>query len=182
MLDLGEVKSWLNKTDTARDDELRALTDRACAAVERELDWWFGAPRSVAETVNGNGRPVFYLRQPPHIDTPLLVEYRASLADDWEIVPATDYELDGRAVQHAYCWTRGLRNWRFTYAEGFDQPPGDVVQLVLRLIAAQWLRPQSGDIQSETLGRYSYTRGGEIDVASVDGWTAVAANWKRGRI
>lgn len=177
MISLDEVKSFLRKTDNVNDDDLDELRRRAIATVERALDWYFGPPRPKTEIQSGADRPTLWLKQPPVEG--LVVSCRAGPVDPWETVDDEDYEVDGRGVTSATYWPLGYRNVRFQYDEGFVDPPLEVVQLVLELIASKWLRRGKGDLKSETLGRYSYTRG---DLENSERWGTVKNNWKRGRI
>lgn len=178
MLTLAQVKDWIQKDDDENDDVLEALMNRAIEAVQRELDWYFGAPRSTVEILNGLGLPTLWLRQPPVGGTVEVLD-RTGPTADWDEVDAALYELDGRGLYHDSLWIRGFRNYRIEYEEGFTTPPGDVVQFTLDLIAQKWLSPRGLAKVSEKLGRYSYTLG---DLEQTTGWTNVLGNWKRGRV
>lgn len=178
MLTLDEVKDWLEITDSADDDRLEALMNRAIEAVQRELDWYFGEPRATSETLDGTGRASLYLRQPP-ADGEVAVYERTGPTYSWEVLETTEYENDGRGLHHRSQWTRGHRNYRADYLEGFDSPPGDVQQLTLDLIDAKWNADGHTGIRSESLGRYSYTL---ADLQELPQWATVRNNWKRGRI
>jgi hypothetical protein len=175
MLDLDSVKAWIKKTDTDRDDVLQDLIDRALEAVERQLDWYFGDPREAEEILNGNGRPVMFLRQFP-VDADVTVYCRDYIGATWVEVDATLYEVDSRKVAVQGVFIPGVRNYRFVYQEGFATIPGDIEQLVLDLVKRKWFEGKIG-ITSETLGRYSYSLG---DLETASGWTSVMNNWRRG--
>jgi len=179
MVYLQEVKGYLRKTDDTYDAELEALLGRAIDSVQRELDWYFGPPRAAEEILNGSGRQLMFLRQPPVGDTPLIAYDRAGPTEEWDVIDVLYYENDGRALLHSTVWSSGFRNYRFTYDEGFLTPPGEIVQLVLDLVAAKWGRETKAGIVSETLGRYSYTL---KDVQETVNWGSVVKKWKRGRI
>jgi hypothetical protein len=55
-----------------------------------------------------------------------------------------------------------------------------VAQLLLELVSAKWKRRGEGeDMQSETIGDYSYTR---ADLEKQPTWQTVKNNWRRLRI
>ena len=177
MLDLASVKAWLKKTDEARDDVLQALIDRALESVQTALDWYFGPSRSAQEILDGNGRDRIWLRQPP-IDGAARLFYRACIGEAWTEIDSDLFELDGRTLVVAGTFESARRNYRVTYNEGFTTVPEDIEQLVLDMVKRKWTESGVGPVQSETLGRYSYTL---ADVTGSKGWTDVMAHWRRGR-
>jgi len=190
MPDLAMVKSWLGITeeaaelglpDTTWDTELGELLGRTVDFIQRELDWYFGAPRAAVEVLNGPGLRGLWLRQ-YIVGTTLTVQERYGVGDTWTAVPVADYEFEagGRGIFNVANWTHGFRNYRVSYSEGFATWPGDAEQLVLDLVASRWKgRENDGAMKSETIGDYSYTR---ADLEEMPGWGAVWAHWKRGRI
>ena len=179
MLPLAEVKAHLGITGDASDGQLAALVDRATAIVERELHWYFRDPRDAVEVLDGTGEASMWLRQPPVDEGAVTVENRTGVGDAWEAVDATDYEVDGRGLYAAGEWARGKRNFRVSYREGFIDPPGDVAQLVLDLVASVWRDKGKEGLRSERIGDYSYTR---ADLEDQPRWGNVRSNWERRRV
>lgn len=178
---LASVKAWAGIEDATEDAILQALLTRTIAFIERTLDWYFGPPRAAVEILNGSGLRSLWLRQ-YIVGSTLTVRERGGVGDAWETVPAADYEFEtgGRILVNVANWTKGVRNYRVSYTEGFATMPGDVEQLVLDLVASRWNNRESDPgLRSETIGDYSYTR---ADLEEMAGWGSVWANWKRGRI
>lgn len=172
--------------DTDLDSVLEGLTQRAIDSVQRELDWYFCAPRAAVETLDGTGTRELWIRQPP-ADGAVIVSTRSGIRSDWTTVSADDYELggygsilEGRGLFHASEWTKGLRNYRAEYLEGFTVMPGDVEQLIIDIVTTAWKdRSTNLGMNSEKIGDYAYTRG---DLIASRYWGNVFANWHRGRI
>lgn len=181
MYDLASVKAWLGlpaAADPVDDPILTDLMARALDAVQRELDWYFGTSRATEEILNGTGLRSLWLRQPPLAG--VVVSDRTTVGDAWELVDAADYELGGRGLFNEGDWTRGVRNYRVAYEEGFATMPGDIEQLLLDVVNAKWRgRDTNPAMKSEKIGDYSYTRG---DLEDSQYWMAVVGRWRRGRI
>ena len=175
---LASVKRWLGITVNTYDTDLQALMDRALYAVQRELDWWFDLPRAASEVLDGTGNRALWIRQPP-TDTPI-VSTRSTVGGTWEVVAATEYEQDQRGFFSVGIWTRGVRNYRITYSEGFAVMPGDIEQLLLDIVSTKWKsRDTDPGMKSERIGDYSYVRG---DLEDSSHWALVLSRWRRGRI
>lgn len=182
---LDQVKEWLGVDVLTEDQEtaLWALVGRAQAAIERELDWYFDVPRAAIEILDGNGRDRIYLRQPPVLTNnhTITIETRYGVGDtEWEVLDVSYWEQAGRALFCTGTWPCGRRTIRVTYWEGFDTPPGEIVQLLLNLVSSKVLLDDSGELASETIGDYSYTRKDLQE--QVDIWPTIVNDWKRGRI
>lgn len=176
---LADVKSWLAITVPTWDTELQALMDRALYAVQRELDWYFGAPRAATEILDGTGNRELWIRQ-PDAGGNLAVSSRSTVGGTWSAVDTDDYESDGRGLFNTGNWTRGVRNYRVTYSEGFATMPGDIEQLLLDLVSLKWKRRTSDPgLKSERIGDYAYTRG-DLEESAL--WSLTVARWRRGRI
>lgn len=178
MLTLSEIKAWLKITVATYDDQLTELEIRTQAIIERELQWYFGPPRTTVEVLNGTGTSRMFLRQPPD-DGLVVVQDRGASGSTWSVVDPGDYELDNRGLYSHGVWPRGLRNHRVTYLEGFTNAPEDIKQLALDLISAVWLRRGSEGLTSETIGDYSYSVN---DLSATPRWSMIVRSWKRGRI
>jgi hypothetical protein len=162
------------------DAQIQSLIDRAQAIIERETHWYFGEPRAADQHMDGTGTDTLVLRQAPVDVDDLVVYHRSGPTAVWTVLAATEYEASGRLLLVAGKWARGRRNFRATYQDGFTEPPGDVAQLLLELVSAKWKRRGEGeDMQSETIGDYSYTR---ADLEKQPTWQTVKNNWRRLRI
>jgi hypothetical protein len=178
MVPLDTVKQWLKITTDEFDDQLQDLIDRAQAIIEREVHWYFGTSRDAEEILDGNGTSSMYLRQPPLGD--VVISTRSGATDEWTVVLSNTYEVDGRGLHVSSRWARGKRNFKAVYQEGFTEPPGDVAQLLMEMVSSKWKnRGERTDMQSESIGDYSYTR---ADLKSQTGWSAVKNTWGRKRI
>lgn len=179
MIELADLKGWLGVTTTAHDEQLTSLEQRAVAAVEQALDWYFGPPRDVVQVLDGTGTGHMFLRQPPVGD--VVLETRHSVSAGWSTVAGDHWEQDGRGIHcvPGFRWQKGRRNFRARYQEGFEVPPGDIYQLVLELITATWKTRHAAGVQSERIGDYSYAL---KDVRGAEGWSEVRRTWARGRI
>lgn len=186
LIDLDTVKDWLGiaETVTKHDELLQGLIDRGGEIIERELRWYFGAPRDAVEVLDGTGTSKLFLRQYPVDESAVVVETRSGVSDDWTAVDGDDFEVDGRGLHHRTKWLRGRRNHRATYQEGFDDVPGDIRQLLLDLVSIGWRRRGKEGLSGERIGDYSYTllpgTGGDIE--SLPRWKAVVSRWKRLRL
>jgi hypothetical protein len=178
MIEISALKVWLGVTVSTHDDVLTALEARAVATIERELDWYFGEPRDAVEVLDGTGGAVLYLRQPP-VDGTVTLASRSGPTGSWTTMDSTDFELDGRALYASGIWTRGVRNYRATYQEGFVAAPQDIEQLVLDLVAALWRGRGREGLASESIGDYAYT---VKDLQELPRWVGVLGAWRRGRI
>lgn len=175
---LADVKSWLGITVGTYDADLQALMDRALYAVQRNLDWWFDQPRAAEEILDGTGARSLWIRQPS--TTVPVISTRSTVGGTWGVVPVTDYENDQRGFFHTGNWTRGVRNYRVAYSEGFTTMPGDIEQLLLDLVSTKWKsRSTDPGMKSERIGDYTYVRGDLEDSAF---WGGVVNTWRRGRI
>lgn len=190
MVDLEEIKRWLGVTVNDYDTALTELRDRLVDRIQRRLDWYFGPPRPATEILSGNGRAVLFLRQPP-VGNAVSVAYRTGRSNGpkWDVLPASDYGVQGRKLVAVGpgAWPYGVRNIQVRYLEGFVDPPGDVVQLLLDLMQANVTASSGsagGDITSEKLGDYSYTvgSGSTAQLESAATWGDVYNGWRRGRI
>ncbi len=177
---LGDVKQWLSITVDKDDAQLTTLIERAVAMVERETLWYFREARPAIDVLDGSGDDILFIRQPSADDPPsVVVEVRTGI-NAWDTVPAADYELDDRRLFRSGVWTRGRRNYRATYNEGFLEIPGDVCQLILELVAMKWGgKSENTGFKSEKIGDYSYVR---ADLNMLDQWRIVENNWRRLRI
>ena len=166
----------------ATDDEiLQQLIDRTVDFVQRELDWYFGAPRAATEILDGTGTNLITVRQ-FIVNSSVVVSERDTVGEAWETVDTDDYEfrVGERGLYHASEWTAGKRNYRVQYTEGFETMPGDIEQLILDLVTSRWNnRDNDPGLRSEHIGDYSYTR---ADLEELPGWSAVFNHWRRGRI
>lgn len=178
MLPLDDVKQWLKITGDTHDAQIQTLIDRAVAIIERETLWYFRESRPAINVLDGSGTDVMFLRQPAL--AAVVVETRGGPTDTWVVVPTTDYEVNGRELLVGALWKKGRKNFRATYDEGFDDPPGDVCQLILDLVAMKWQgREENLAFKSERIGDYAYTR---ADLNQLDQWRIVENNWRRLRI
>ena len=181
---LAEIIAALVSTDQTA--VLEGLIERAIFAVQRELDWYFCAPQATEETLDGTGTRNLWLRQPP-ADGELAVYSRAGVGSAWAVVPTAEYDsggygsiITGRGLFNVATWTKGLRNYRADYLEGFFVMPGDIEQLLIDIVATAWQnRTTNLGMKSEKIGDYSYTRG---DLEGSRYWPSVVNNWRRGRI
>lgn len=180
MIDLEDVKAWLGITGTEHDAALTALEERATAIVERALKWYFGPPRITEEVLDGTGTRALFLRQPP-ADGVVTLYTRGSISDSWRPMAGEAWERRGRGLYAAPggAWVRGRANFRAVYLEGFEEPPPDIVQLVLDLIAGVWTRRASVGLSSERIGDYAYTM---ADVVTAPRWGMIRNMWSRGRV
>jgi hypothetical protein len=174
-----EILAWLKIQDTPSNRSvIETLVDEARAAIEKEVDWYFGPPRETEELLGGNGGLVLFLRQPP-VGGVVQIASRAGLSQPWVNVPTSSFDVAKRRVFHGSGWNCGYRNLRVRYQEGFEVIPGDVKALIKEMVATRW-RSKGGAFLSETIGDYSYTRGDVTQHSTL--WKTVVNNWKRGRI
>lgn len=186
LVDIETIKTWLKipASTTAYDDVLTGLEERVAEWIHRELRWYFGPSRERVEVLNGTGTPKMFLLQPP-VDGAVTLHTRSGPGDDYTVVADSDYELGGRGLYCAagHCWAKGFRNFRATYNEGFEEVPGDIVQLVLDVIAVIWNQRGKEGFGSERIGDYNYSMLVVNDaIGNVPRWEKIKHNWRRGRI
>ncbi|MFA5604188.1 MAG: hypothetical protein WDA12_05010 [Bacilli bacterium] len=179
------------KANAEDESMLVDMFNRAVAAIEKEVDWYFGEPRATEEILDGSSSRVktdLFIRQYPVPGQPVVISERSRIGSSWSVIPSSNYEFggNGRVIIHVSFWPVGRRNIRVQYTEGFVSMPGDVQQLALDMVGSRWKSRLlgGGPLKSESLGDYSYTLG-DLEGSGRDSgsaWGKVRNNWGRGRI
>lgn len=194
-----ELQPYIGAADS---DELMAMAMEAAAVamLERKTHRYFGGERENEAFIVG--RCQRYLRLPgPVVEeteaADITVEERYYVGDDWrelEAAASDGWELRGDKLIRA----RGMgwcAEYRVTYPQGYGvgEEPVDVREAVRQLTKWMFDKQQAsainsnvgGEVESETIGDYSYTRGGGSSSTS-DTWQAdlpfvvgVINTWKR---
>jgi hypothetical protein len=169
----------LEQSDHAK---LQRRIDGATALLGRELNRFLGTPTEVVELYRG-GKSLVVLNDEPvaiedELEPTVVVEIRASLADAWEVAELTDYVLEGRALRHLDRWPQGVR---VTYNRGFEtgDGPAELQAVVRRMVLDEWNADNAGEMKSETIGDYSYTRADLAAAVPGGDWEAFAKRWRR---
>lgn len=176
--------------ETPDPDIVELLIQRATATVGREVGYYLGPPKAVAEFYRG-GVLEFYLENPPAAGAIVLAGSNG-VQDPYTDFATSVYVVEGRRVKIAPGYVRA--DYRVTYSVGYDPegnppPPQELAaivrQMVLRTLESggQIARGSASDLQSETIGDYSYTRGDVSAAAAALGedWTTFVKRWRRMR-
>lgn len=157
-----------------------AIVERATATLQRDLGFYLGTPATRTEYLSGFGTELTVVDDvlEPTDEEPITV---AQLSSDWEweTEPTTHYRRLGRVFIHRYGWTPGSRNVRIVYRSGWaaDAGPGELRDLVLRLVAMRYRDAASDGVQSETLSDYSYTLKQDVSLAAE--WAETVRRYSR---
>lgn len=177
IVDLDTLKLALDiaETDTTDDSILTDLEQRAADFVEEQTGRRWSTPTTRVEYVQGTGTRILYLGG--HIDTtveqsgdaPIIaLRQRAIAGGEWDDVDSTDFErradtlvrLDGSA------WSR-VYEYEATYLDGYVNPPGDIVALVIDLVSISFGAGTGAEgVKSESIGDYSYSLDSAVTAAA----------------
>jgi hypothetical protein len=153
LVELAELKTWLNITDDDHDWALLDLETRTRTYIENQTGRIFvGAERDFTEYFCGNGmRHGLYLSNEP-VDgfTDFTVEFRDSLSSAW-VEQQDDYGFEvkgnpgGREILSLdRIWPIGAWNIRVTYKVGMaGDYPRDLVGLALEICGKSWRERQT---------------------------------------
>lgn len=156
-----EFKSYANIAHTDDDTLIGGLIGYVTAAIERYCHHVF-TEAEVTEYHNGGDQDLIVDKRPiASIDS--IVD---TFDDDAE-VDSGDYDFDPDAglIYLSYStgsdcspkWAKGRRRWKVVYTGGDDGAPDDVKLAALQLIQSIY-DSRNRDMQSESLGDYSYSR------------------------
>lgn len=177
LTDIASVRVYLGSLSLLYTDaEIQAALDWACAAVETYCNRTFADATYTAETYDGNGCDVLYLKQYP-------INSVTSITLDDETVDAADYTVEDTGIYYEDGWTAGRRNIAVTYNAGYTTIPADLHMVCTRL-SADVLQGvgQSATIESERIGDYQYKLNaratGQESLISA-GYAALLAKYRR---
>jgi hypothetical protein len=171
-----QLRIWLklDSIDVARAEQF--LTD-ASSLVRNYCGQLFDFVEDDVVTINGTGTAVMLL---PELPVAAVTKVWAPLegaggiigTGDPELAPTDggtvfvegiDYEWDEdgiiRRIHPVAIWRRRFRWYEITYDHGFAGTPETIETVVKRVAARGFTNPEG--IRQETIGRYSYTNGGE---------------------
>lgn len=162
MITREEVKRALKipPSNTTRDGDLDVVVAAAINWLQSKTGHYFGSLRQIVQRIDGDGySDRIYLHQAPAATPAPIVETWNGAA--WIVTAAPDYEIDGTRIilLNGALWTKGTRNVRVTYSEGYasGQVPADDKRSALAVAVAMWKEIGRGDIQAENISGYSYT-------------------------
>jgi len=165
----------------ADDAKLAAIIARATATLERDLGFYLGDVAAREVILSGTGGALFVIADDildPTVEAPIVV---AELNADWEWEPiATNlWRRNGRKFYHRTTWPRGVDNLRVQYRAGWavDTGPGELRDLVLRLVALRYRDSDGDGVQSETLSDFGYTM--KDDAKLLEDWNATVKAYSR---
>lgn len=178
--------------DTPDPDAVGLLIARATATLGREIGYYLGPPKVIAEIFR-NPSNVLWLENEPVAGSVVTLERSSGPSDPWTEVPITAWVLEGRRLEMAVgYWGRA---YRVTYTAGYDPeaspaPPQELAALVRAMVLGTLEAGaviEAGTVsvmKSETMGDYSYDRGdGASVVASLgESWTETIRTWRRQRL
>lgn len=127
--------------DQTTDDTLIVEMEQAAVAyLQNQTGRHFGGQGEITEVLSSNGWASIWLQAAPEIDDdylPFLLERRTTPSGEWEVVPATEYEVDGYRLYPLAYWTPGRRTLRATYySAGYSEgaEPADIQEAIRRLV------------------------------------------------
>lgn len=174
--------------DASKDRVLKSLIDGATAIVGRELGRYLGPPKLQIDVLCGGNPPghdTLFLTEDPLVDDdhPVVVSSRVSQFSAFVELDAARWALDGRELRALSTFAPGRGSTRVAYYTGYavGTGPAELRDLVRQLVVSRYSKlPGDGstdpNMQSETLGDYSYTRG---DLEAVGGWRSAIDRWRR---
>lgn len=173
------------------DGTLADLIVRATAFVQSLTRRYFGTPADLTLWKYGKDSVHLFLPEPPTTDDeytePEIVEERdyPGQAEPTLLALGTDYSIRPYGtiavlIRHDRETWRSTREYTLEYVRGYEvnTGPGDVRQLVIDLCRVKLDARNQGDLKSESIGGYSYTRFEAADLDSIGGaWETIRA-WK----
>lgn len=147
-------------SNTTRDQDLGLCVAAAIEWFSSQTGVWFGKPRERTLYFDGDGVADTLWLASDAADTPALVLETYS-GSAWETVEVADYTIDGRMIigANGTPWGYGRRNYRAVYTEGYapGKGPEQARRAILAVAVAMWKETPRGDVQSESIGGYSYS-------------------------
>ena len=179
MITAAAARAFLNSPATD-DPLLTAIISRATSTLERDLGYYLGTPAAREYYASGGSALIVVPDDviAPTDEAPIVV---ATLETDqaFTTVATTDYRRIERRFIHRTTWPEGYANVRITYRAGYelDAGPGELRDLLLRLVALRYRDAGSDGVQSETLSDYSYTL--KQDTTLWAEWSDIARRYSR---
>lgn len=185
LVTVAEYKTYAGITGSGDDAVLTVLIDAASAAVRRACGRHEStgfASATYTETIDGTGADTISLVEWPvssvtsikYIDdngvetTIAATAYRVNLATGVVYMLGSGHgrsqvDSDGYMVVGGWGWepkwTQGFGNYQAVYVGGYSPIPSDLAYAVFRLVDIMFAeRRQNPNLQSESLGAYSYAR------------------------
>lgn len=162
---LNQVISILSPDDVILD---LGLTDANYPEVERQInaasariEVFLDKPvkaRDVVLRFDGTGDPILDVGRIVNIQTLSILSHQAGVADT--NISASDYLFDqpGGRIFYRGGFPRGFQNIQLIARLGFDPVPDDIKEACLALIRFWRGTGLGGDLKSERIGDYEYTR------------------------
>lgn len=162
LISLAEVKTYLNISHSNDDSLLNSLIASVSAFIRNKTNRIF-EEQSYTEDLNG-GDSYLIVSHRPIVSVASIKDLRDSPPST---VDAADYKVlsDQGLIAHTdtdgnlMTWEEGWQRFEVTYTAGYavspDEIPDDLKLAAKMLVGARYER-RSGDLQSETLGEYSY--------------------------
>lgn len=166
--------------------EVQRLIDAATMRLSRDLGTYVGPIRQFTDVHSGGrtggpGHASIWLANTPLPDsaeTPITVETRYSVADDFVALLPGDFFIDGYTLHSPTRFPAGPATVRVSYSAGFplDAGPAELRALVMELVRYSAAANSSGGKLAESLGDYSYTMG-QLD--EIVGYHSTVSRWRR---
>lgn len=165
MFTLVTLRDWIGDA-TASDSILTELEAAAVARVEQHLSVPLGAPGARTDVITGLDIATLYLPTGAATVSITSVKERLYAGGDETTFVAADYERRGGALirRNGDVWSADAE-YVVTVQAGYTSvtAPPLVRKAVLDLVALYWHARGSEDLQSESIGDYSYTRASASD-------------------
>lgn len=193
MVSLPRVKAMLGiaATDTSQDTLITDLIHGAVAFIETQTNRYFREPVSTREYHLGHDTGGLYLLSIPYVTTTSDDTTASEQKAPGLTVTSIDRDAaDGfelrTSARSAWLRRAGTAKWRsgfeyvvdYTHGWDVDGLPSDIEHLVFMLVARRYKTIEGGDLKSETIGGYSYTRFGVADLVGLDGAEATLDAWR----
>lgn len=161
MIAIETLRAWVD-ADASEDALLQELERFAIARVEQHLGVPLGAPAERTDVVEGSGTATLYLPSAGATGTiTTLHEVAYPGATPTPLAAGTDYERRGTRLVRlgGAIWYEGYQ-YHITAPMGYEDAnvPPIVREVVLQLVSIKYSQKGAEDLQSETIGDYSYTR------------------------
>lgn len=171
------------------DRDLQRLIDEATATLGVGLHQYLGPVTTFVDEVRLTGSCALTWVTLPRLPIAITtVEWRPTLFSTWTALAPT--LSDGRASwslsdYRLYLAAAPSDLLRVTYTSGYavGTGPAELQALVMEMVLARYRGTaalvESGAVQSETLGDYSYTRFGADELRALSGYETAVRRWRR---
>lgn len=182
LITTANYKIWKGISSTSYDTRIAVYIAQAQSFADTYTGRVLEEQEDIVETMDGTGGPYLFLRNAPISSVSSVVQLSGSSEST---IPSSQYRFatnedsrssicrvssaDWSCPSKYPTWQRGCLNWRVTYTAGYtvDSIPANLERVLYMLVDvifdASIRDIGSGDVQSESLGSYSYTLANAVE-------------------